>query len=144
METKAVGYDCAILMKLIPWWRWEVQSPWTTVHPAAIQIWGQKGEFKHFPAGFCYRSISHSCGLCWTCSSFGSQLPFPLRFLIILCCKEKHRGVKHQSSAVEEEEEEEERSHTGNYRWLESGRRRCSRLFIVMQNWKSNTSRALL
>lgn len=23
------------------------------LHPAAIQIWGQKGEFKHFPAGFC-------------------------------------------------------------------------------------------
>lgn len=22
------------------------------LHPAAIQIWGQKGEFKHFPAGF--------------------------------------------------------------------------------------------
>jgi len=23
------------------------------LHPADIQVWGQKGKFKHFPAGFC-------------------------------------------------------------------------------------------
>lgn len=130
-------------MKFIPWWRWEVQCPWTTCTLLLLMSEDRRGNLNTFLLAFVniefLTAVDSTLNMfiIWFTASPSAE---------VSCNTMLHRknwGVKYQRDGVEEEEEEE-RNHVRNYRWLDPGIMKSNRLFIIVQNWKSSTARNVL